>query len=140
MTSNPNPPETREQAIRLFDRFIRSRPGFDAANYISDWRDTVGRAALASDVRRATRQRHDALAALELFARLPYDATALVDAMRHAYSGRLEFTTAGELYYCAGQYTPTEYRAAAAACLTAYNDAILSRLYDADAMRQLYQS
>ena len=122
-TRTPTAPETKEQAIALFEKFIKSRPGFEYGNYASGWQDTAGRAAYFSDVRLATKQRHRALEALKAFSYqwTPYNTELLVKVMRQAYSGRLSFNHNGTgLDYVAGQYSCTEYREAAASCLEAY--------------------
>ena len=83
-------------------KFARSRPGFDLRNYgsVSSYR---------SDVRRAGRQLSDA-ERLIWFCEM-YD----IEPDYSAYSGRL--TPSGDGFdYCTGQYYPTEYRAAVAAC------------------------
>lgn len=116
-------PETREAAVVIFDKFIRQRPGFDWRNYCSGWQEEhrAGIAAYRADVRTAGKQRLRALRALEIFSYLLYDPEALIHSMDHAYSGRLQFDSRGELTYCAGQYMPTEYRQAVAVCLETYN-------------------
>lgn len=105
---------TKETYLAALFKFVGQRPGLEFGNYgnISAYR---------SEMRRITRQRHD-------FRRLAHEielasgisAENLVDAARSAFSGRLTFVEKGDkvgVDYCAGQYFPTEYRAAACAVL-----------------------
>ena len=106
---------TKETYIAALFKFVGQRPGLEFGNYGSA-------AAYRSEMRRITRQRHD-------FRRLAHEvellasgisAENLVDAARSAFSGRLTFVEKGDkvgVDYCAGQYFPTEYRAAACAVL-----------------------
>lgn len=105
---------TKEKYIAALFKFVGQRPGLEFRNYGSA-------AAYRSEMRRITRQRHD-------FRRLAHEielasgisAENLVDAARSAFSGRLTFVEKGDkvgVDYCAGQYFPTEYRAAACAVL-----------------------
>lgn len=106
---------TKEKYIVALFKFVGQRPGLEFGNYGSA-------AAYRSEMRRITRQRHD-------FRRIAHQvelasgisAENLVNAARSAYSGRLSFVGEGNkvgVDYCAGQYFPTEYRAAACAVLT----------------------
>ena len=105
---------TKAEIIALLRSFVNQRPGLDFANYgeIKSYR---------AELRGITRQRADAiqlLRAVEL--RDSIEAGELVAAFPRAYSGRLELVeTKGKLAlnYCAGQYFPTEYRAAVCAVL-----------------------
>lgn len=106
---------TKEQILTALRAWIAQRPGLEFGNYgeVSAYR---------SEMRRITRQRHDAetiLRAVEL--RESITADAIVAAFPRAYSGRLsiEFKDGNivRFDYCTGQYWPTEYRAAAAAVL-----------------------
>ena len=54
----------RETILDTLHAWIRQRPGLDPRNYVSDWRDTAGRAAYRSDSRAITRQLRDARAML----------------------------------------------------------------------------
>ena len=89
--------------------WIARRPGFDSGNY-----DASGYRA---DCRRVAKQRRDALEMLR-FVELSGSITGdmLADSFRHSFSGRLSWDGVS-LSYCAGQYWPTEYRAAACAVL-----------------------
>jgi hypothetical protein len=89
--------------IGLLMNFARTRPGFEYANY-----GDVG--LYRSDVRRATRQLADARY-LGRYCEL-FDITPDFS----AFGGRLQLD-GGKLYYCTGQYYPTEYRAAVCAVL-----------------------
>lgn len=94
--------------------FIRSRPGFEYANYGSA-------SSYNADVRRAARQKRDAEKMLE--AVRWRDSITGADLIEAARGGRLtiEVNPAGtvggimrpvvRIDYCTGQYYPTEYRA-----------------------------
>jgi hypothetical protein len=105
---------TKEEICTLLRAFINTRPGLDFRNYgtASSYR---------GEVRRITRQRADALQllrAVEL--RDSIEVDELIAAFPRAYGGRLELTQKNgklALHYCAGQYYPTEYRAAVCAVL-----------------------
>ena len=90
-------------------KWIAQRPGLDARNY-----DASG---YRSACRTVARQRRDALEMLR-FVELSGSITGdmLADSFPHSFSGRLSWNGV-RLDYCAGQYWPTEYRAAAAAVL-----------------------
>lgn len=112
----------KEKILTLLSDFIAQRPGLEPGNYISGWNDTRGRAAYRSESRMITRQRHDAETLLRYVAiRDSITADMLREGFR-AYSGRLTLTDleGGKLRldYCAGQYFPTEYRAAVCAVLS----------------------
>lgn len=108
-------PDTLKQAIcDALATFIRSRPGFEYANYGSA-------SSYNADVRRAARQKRDAetmLAAVRW-----RDSITGADLIEAARGERLtiEVNPAGtvggimrpvvRIGYCAGQYYPTEYRA-----------------------------
>lgn len=108
-------PDTLKQSIcDALATFIRSRPGFEYANYGSA-------SSYNADVRRAARQKRDAetmLAAVRW-----RDSITGADLIEAARGGRLtiEVNPAGtvggimrpvvRIGYCAGQYYPTEYRA-----------------------------
>lgn len=93
--------------------FIRSRPGFDYANY-------GDASSYNADVRRAARQKRDAetmLAAVRW-----RDSITGADLIEAARGGRLTIIPPGmphygmesnvvRISYCVGQYRPTEYRA-----------------------------
>ena len=107
--------DTLKQAIcNALATFIRSRPGFEYANY-------GDAASYRADVRRAARQKRDAetmLAAVRW-----RDSITGADLIEAARGGRLtiEVNPAGtvggimrpvvRIDYCTGQYYPTEYRA-----------------------------
>ena len=103
MNTENNTP-TREEILSQLSHFIHQRPGFEWGNYDSA-------ASYRADYNRARRDMQDADA---LLAEISWRET--IDAKRILYvltSGdRLEWTGKG-LHYTAGQYFPTEYRAAA---------------------------
>lgn len=106
----------RELILAALSTFVRSRPGFEPANYGT-------RADYSRDVARATRQRNDALSMLKAISwRTSIDGDALKSAFS-AFSGRLSWKLdalgrKGTLDYCTGQYYPTEFRAAVCAVLS----------------------
>lgn len=105
---------TKQEICTLLRAFVNQRPGLDFNNYGCP-------TSYRAELRSITRQRADAiqlLRAVEL--RESIIAQDLIAAFPRAYSGRLELTeTKGKpaLFYCAGQYFPTEYRAAVCAVL-----------------------
>jgi hypothetical protein len=106
---------TKSEICALLRAFVNQRPGLDFANYgcATSYR---------SELRGITRQRADALQllrAVEL--RDSINAQDLIEAFPRAFSGRLELTESKgkpALFYCAGQYYATEYRAAVCAVLS----------------------
>lgn len=107
---------TKETYLAALHKFTSQRPGLDFGNYGSA-------SSYRSESRRITRQRHDfRRLAREVELASGITAQNLVDTARSAYSGRLSFVEKGDkvgVDYCAGQYFPTEYRAAACAVLAA---------------------
>lgn len=105
---------TKETYLAALFKFVSQRPGLEFGNYGSA-------AAYRSEMRRITRQRHD-FCQLARFVELASGISAenIVSAARSAFNGRLTFIEKGDkvgVDYCAGQYFPTEYRAAACAVL-----------------------
>lgn len=107
---------TKETYLAALHKFTSQRPGLEFGNYGS-------LPAYRSESRRITRQHHDFRhLAREVELAGGITAQNLVDASRSAFSGRLTFVEKGDkvgVDYCAGQYWPTEYRAAACAVLAA---------------------
>jgi hypothetical protein len=105
---------TKQEICALLRAFVNQRPGLDFANYgcATSYR---------SELRSITRQRADALQllrAVEL--RESISAQDLIEVFPRAFSGRLALVESKgkpALEYCAGQYYPTEYRAAVCAVL-----------------------
>lgn len=103
---------TKSALVTLLANWIKQRPGLEYGNYgnVSAYR---------SELRNITRQRHDAetlLASVALADNI--SASDILAAFPQAFSGRLSFDAENQkLEYCAGQYWPTEYRAAACAVL-----------------------
>jgi len=114
----------KETIISLLRAWINQRPGLDPVNYgfapycnPNERRDALK--LYRSEMRHITKQKHDAETLLRAVELSGITAEGLRVAFR-AYSGRLELKQEGEEYrlsYCAGQYWPTEYRAAACAVL-----------------------
>lgn len=102
--------DEREAILAALQKLVRSRPGFDFANYgdLSSYR---------ADVRVATRQLNHAETMLATIGwRGSIAAEDLKLAIRRAFSGRLSWDGKA-LSYCAGQYYPMEFRAAVCAVL-----------------------
>lgn len=105
---------TKQEICTLLRAFINQRPGLDFNNYgcATSYR---------AELRRITKQRADALQllrAVEL--RDSISAQDLIAPFQTAFCGRLELVESKgklSLNYCAGQYFPTEYRAAVCAVL-----------------------
>lgn len=109
--------DTRKQTlIACLRKFIAQRPGLEFGNYgdVSAYR---------SEMRSITKDRHHAEAMLSSVAwRDSITADSILEASKHAFSGRLTITepTPGRfvLDYCTGQYWPTEYRRAVCSVLS----------------------
>ena len=111
----------KDDLIQALHVFISKRPGLEPRNYISDWRDTEGRRAYASESRAITKDRHMAEALIGAVARSGISSDDIVEAAKRNFAGRLEITTNDKgaivIDYCVGQYWPTEYRKAVAAVM-----------------------
>lgn len=105
----------KQALIVALRAFVNQRPGLEYGNY----GDPV---AYRAEMRSITKSRKDALALLASVAwRDSITAEKIIEAAKHAYSGRLTITPKGEgfeLDYCTGQYWPTEYRNAVCAVLS----------------------
>lgn len=106
----------KETLIACLRKFIAQRPGLEFGNYgdVSAYR---------SEMRSITKDRHHAETMLASVAwRDSITADAILEASKHAFSGRLTITepTPGRfvLDYCTGQYWPTEYRRAVCSVLS----------------------
>lgn len=105
----------KTHVIQALSAFMRQRPGLEFANYgdVSAYR---------SELRSITK---DLGHARELLNYVEDDAditaAAIIEAAKHAYSGRLTIEDRGDgniaTDYCTGQYFPTEYRKAVCAVL-----------------------
>ena len=101
---------TKSEICTMLRAFVAQRSGLDWRNYARDWRDYAGQAAFHSDRSRILLHGRDARALLSFVERSPMPVEFL---MRELETGRLTFDSArNALDYCAGQYFPTEYRAA----------------------------
>ena len=115
-TTTREPMEQRKQAIvdSLY-RWIKQRPGLEFCNYGSV-------PAYRSEMRDITKDLHHAREMLAYVSRRPsITADDLIESTFRAYSGRLSINEGierAEVEYCAGQYWPTEYRAAVCAVLS----------------------
>lgn len=101
---------TKASLCAILRELIMSRPGFETGNYHTY-------AAYRSDARRSLRDRDDAMKLLDA---AEYSDSVTLSHLRDALSSarRLSLSDDGQrLDYCAGQYYPTEYRAAACSAL-----------------------
>lgn len=100
--------------LQALDAFIRQRPGLDFGNYgdVTSYR---------AEVRGIGKDLQDARTLLQAVTwRDSITAEAIIDASKHAFSGRLTIEAQGDsirVDYCTGQYWPTEYRKAVCAVL-----------------------
>lgn len=101
---------TKSHLLNLLSAFIRQRPGLNFANYgsVKSYRQEMAG---------ISRQFSDAKVLLrEIELNPDITAETILAALRSAFSGRLSYDGSnGFLTYCAGQYYPTEYRAAVCA-------------------------
>lgn len=127
--------QRKEALIDALNKFVRQRAGLEFGNYgdVTSYR---------AEQRSITRDRHDyRVLRAAVGAHDTLDADALLEASRHAFSGRLTLGTTEvcdachrdptlkgrkpehshdkvwTVSYCTGQYFPTEYRKAACAVL-----------------------
>lgn len=116
MTTQAPAIDLRATVIDHLRAFAEGRPGLDFANYgdVSAYR---------SESRRITQQLADARTLLNAVEwREGITAEDLLQALKHAFSGRLSWVDNGQslgLTYCTGQYFPTEFRAAVCSVLAA---------------------
>ena len=96
----------KTQLIENLIRYLNARPGFEFGNY-------GDLAAYRADVRKATKQKHQAMELLNYIAR---SESLTLTAMLWEMQPRDRLSVNPEtlaVEYCAGQYFPIEYRAAA---------------------------
>lgn len=130
----------KTQIIETLYKFANKRPQLEAAVYISDYRDSEGRAAYRAEVRNITRDLHHARALLRRVELSGITAAEIIEASRDAFSGRLTIAATDDgivkIDYCIGQYFPTEYRkAVAAVCARALWNYWKTDANDADRIR-----
>lgn len=121
--------EQTMQANLVFEalrKFINQKPGLDPANYGCAHGQARSRGEWGEAWRNMQKELRDiqkdgtrARKALREAMQYPFNADIMAESFRRAFSGRLEWN-GQELEYCAGQYFPTEYRAAAASVLERY--------------------
>lgn len=101
-------------AVDQLCTFVNQRPGLNAADYISDWRDTSGRANYQREVREIAKDRSDFYQLLSVATRLiPYnELNERLYSILIKSDGRLLIQD-NKIVYHVGQYFPTEYRPAA---------------------------
>lgn len=101
---------TKFEICAMLRAFVAQRSGLDWRNYLSDWSNKTGMDALRSDKSRILQHGRDARALLTFVECSPIPVEFI---MRELEKGRLTFDPSrNTLDYCAGQYFPTEYRAA----------------------------
>jgi hypothetical protein len=107
--------------LRVLAAYAAQNPGLEFGNYCSGWNDRSGRAAYLSEARSITRDIHRVRAALHAAYFAGTTDADILEAARHAFSGRLSLARRDDgrwsVEYCTGQYWPTEYRKACAAVL-----------------------
>jgi len=102
---------TKSELCNLLRAFIAQRSGLDWRNYARDCNDTVGLGALWTDKKTILTHGKDARALLSFVKESSIPADYLLSELSEGK--RLSFNPArGSIDYCAGQYFPTEYRAA----------------------------
>jgi hypothetical protein len=102
---------TKSELCNLLRAFIAQRSGLDWRNYARDCNDTAGMSALRSDKNLILQHGRDARALLSFVQESSIPADYLLSELSEGK--RLSFNPArGSIDYCAGQYFPTEYRAA----------------------------
>jgi hypothetical protein len=104
---------TKESILAALHKFVAQRPGLEFGNY-GDC------ASYRAELRGITRDCTEARRLLRYVERSSMTAEQIIDASKHAFSGRLTITptdTGYSLSYCTGQYWPTEYRSAVCAVL-----------------------
>lgn len=105
--------------VSLVD-YAAQNPGLEYGNYCSGWNDKNGRKAYFSEARTITKE-WTKLCELVLEANnVGVTDQDVIEASGRAFGGRMTWTKATDTQgagwqYCAGQYWPTEYRAAACA-------------------------
>ena len=108
--------DRKQSLLGALRTFARQRPGLEFGNYGCI-------VAYRSEMRSITKdlaQAQSMLSAVEL--RDSISADAIIEASKHAYSGRLTITESEpgkfSIDYCTGQYWPAEYRRAVCAVLS----------------------
>ena len=106
--------QRKNHVMQVLSAFVDMRPGFDLRNYDS-------MSSYRSDYNPVLQEKHDFYTMLSQISwRESITADNIIKASEHAFSGRLSIHEKGDnidIEYCAGQYFPTEYRAAACAVL-----------------------
>ncbi len=107
---------SKETVISALRKFVAQRPGLEFGNYGNV-------KAYRAELRQITKDRHHAEKLLSAVAwRDSITAEQIIEAAKHAYSGRLSLEPTDDgavrIDYCTGQYFPTEYRRAVCAVLS----------------------
>jgi len=109
---------TRDQILKALYDFAKARPGLESANYVSPYDSRSNRIegvkAYQADQRAILRDLHDARYLLAAVGRTSIEAADLLKVL--GPDRRLTMVD-GSLSYTAGQYYPTEYRAAVCSAL-----------------------
>jgi len=107
--------DKKQQIITALYAFIAQRPGLEYGNYGEPISYRAEVRAIGRDLTQARQLIRD----VELRASITADD--IIDASKHAYSGRLTITASDDgkisVDYCTGQYFPTEYRKAVCAVM-----------------------
>lgn len=131
---------TRDAILNALAAFVAQRPGLEYGNYGDP-------STYRAELRRITKQRHDAEALIAKVRQTSITAEALLAAFR-SFSGRLTPHVLNAdtvtLDYCTGQYWPTEYRAAVCSVLTTalwdyWRDDYMTRMGDLAGARDFIQ-
>jgi len=118
--------------INKLEAFAKQRPGLERANYGHGDFDYYGQ-----DARKITQQLRDAKTLLSYIRSSSTITEADILEGFSAFSGRLSVNTDGSLDYCAGQYYPTEFRAAVCAvCSSVIWDQLRDGLDTGDEIRK----
>jgi hypothetical protein len=108
----------KETLLNALQSFVDSRPGLSARDYITDWRDSRGRAAYRADCRAIANAKADCEKLINFCALNSVSVESILTAAPQG--GRLSITENGDGFtidYCAGQHYAVEYRRAVRAVL-----------------------
>jgi hypothetical protein len=97
------------KTLNILNKFVSQRPGLSFADYDSNY-------YYNQDYRGILQAKHDFERMSAHISNTSISDEDLIKSSSSAFSGRLSLTT-DSVEYCAGQYFPTEYRAAACAVL-----------------------
>lgn len=122
----------KDGVLALIEKLLKSRPGFEWANYSTgDWRES--RRLYFQDYRPVAKALRVGRYLLLMANARDWDYKAMGAALQSAYSGRLNLVQADGkigLEYCAGQYYPVEYRMAVVSVLCMYLDLDFDKVWN----------